>query len=262
MSELSETTVEVNGHACRVWRKGSGPRLGFVAGFGGQPRWSPFLDALAQTREVVVPSLPGFPGGEGHHSLHTHLDWVLATRDLLVAAGLEGCDMAASSVGAGLVAEVAALWPRSIRRLALVAPFGLFVSTTEQVDPWAQTSNAYAALMCEQPERYAELNERPEDADPVEWALAQIRAVETSARIYFPLGDTGLKQRLPRIEAPTLLLWGERDRVLSLGYAEHVARHIDTAKELRVIEGAGHLCELDQPQAAADAVLQWVRQGG
>ncbi len=41
------TSIEVNGFPVRVWRAGSGPKLGFLAGFGGLPRWVPFLDALA-----------------------------------------------------------------------------------------------------------------------------------------------------------------------------------------------------------------------
>ena len=41
-------TVDVNGFPRRVWSKGSGPELGFLAGFGGLPRWMPFLDELAE----------------------------------------------------------------------------------------------------------------------------------------------------------------------------------------------------------------------
>ena len=57
MSEPETLTVDVNGFATRVWRKGSGPKLGFLAGFGGLPRWVPFLDELANSRTVIVPSL-------------------------------------------------------------------------------------------------------------------------------------------------------------------------------------------------------------
>ena len=75
VSEIETTSVEVNGFPCRVWQRGSGPRLGFLAGFGGLPRWIPFLDILARERTVVVPSLPGFPGGDrGHSVLDSHLD--------------------------------------------------------------------------------------------------------------------------------------------------------------------------------------------
>src|SRR3954471_2236253 len=127
MSDPATTSVEINGFPCRIWQKGSGPKLGFLAGFGGLPRWIPFLDALAQQRTVVVPSLPGFPGGErGHTVLDNHLDWVLTTHQLLHKAALDGADPAGRSLGGSLAAEVAAIWPLSVKRLALIAPFGLF----------------------------------------------------------------------------------------------------------------------------------------
>src|ERR1700721_4048926 len=91
MAEPKTSTVEVNGFSCRVWTAGSGPKLGFLAGFGGLPHWVPFLDALAKPRTVIGPSLPGFPGGErGHSVLDSHLDWLLATRQILDKARLAG----------------------------------------------------------------------------------------------------------------------------------------------------------------------------
>jgi len=122
-SELETFSVDLNGFSSRVWKKGEGPPLGFLAGFGGLPRWIPFLDVLACERTVIVPSLPGFPGGErGHTVLDSHLDWMLAVRRLLQQAGLDGADLAGSSVGASFAAEIAAIWPNVVRRLALIAP--------------------------------------------------------------------------------------------------------------------------------------------
>ncbi|HEU0156748.1 MAG TPA: hypothetical protein VFQ82_11810, partial [Stellaceae bacterium] len=101
MTEPVTSSVEVNGFSCRVWTAGHGPKLGFLSGFGGLPRWIPFLDELARARTVVVPSLPGFPGGDlGHLVLDSHLDWVLAIRRLLDKAGLDGADLVGSSPGA------------------------------------------------------------------------------------------------------------------------------------------------------------------
>src|SRR5579863_2488782 len=103
MADPETSTVELNGFSTRVWKKGAGPKLGFLAGFGGLPRWIPFLDALARSRTVIVPSLPGFPGGErGHSILDSHLDWLLAVRRIVGLAGLDGADLAASTVGASL----------------------------------------------------------------------------------------------------------------------------------------------------------------
>src|SRR5579864_4645458 len=123
MTEPKTTSIEVNGYSCRVWTAGSGPKLGFLAGFGGLPKWIPFLDALAKERTVIVPSLPGFPGGErGHSVLDNHLDWVLAAHELVRKAGLDGADLAGCGIGSSFAAEIAAIWPQSARRLALIAP--------------------------------------------------------------------------------------------------------------------------------------------
>src|SRR5262249_27912651 len=135
MTEPATETVEVNGFPARVWRKGRGAKLGFLAGFGGLPRWIPGLDKLAESREVIVASLPGFPGATGHAVLDSHLDWVLAVRHLLSEAGLVGADIAGSSVGSSLALEIGAIWPETVRRLALVAPWGLFDEREPMADP-------------------------------------------------------------------------------------------------------------------------------
>lgn len=259
MSEPETTTLDLDGTPTRVWRKGSGRPIGFLAGFGGLPRWVPFLDRLAEGgRSVVVPSLPGFPGGgRGHAVLDTHLDWLLAVRQLLDAAGLEGADLAGSSVGASLAAEVAAVWPGSVRRLALVAPFGLFEESDPPADPWAQRSDAIPGLMTADPATWKALKAPPEGADPVEWPIEQTRAAEAAARIFWPLGDTRLERRLPLVKAPTLLLWGEGDRVVPPSYARRFAERLGGPSEIRTIPGAAHLAELDRPDEVARAILDW-----
>ncbi len=258
MADPVTSSVEINGFSCRVWTAGSGPRLGFLAGFGGLPRWVPFLDALARERTIIVPSLPGFPGGErGHTVLDSHLDWVLAVRQLLHGAGLDGADLAGSSVGGALAAEVAAIWPQSVRRLALIAPFGLFDENDPATDPWAQRAPDVPALLCNDPAHWEALKSEPEGHNSPEWPIEQTRASEAAARIFWPLGNTKLEKRLPLITAPTLLLWGEGDRVMPRGYADRFARGIAGPSEIRVIPDAGHLAELDQPDAVAAAILGW-----
>ncbi|MGH6982097.1 MAG: alpha/beta fold hydrolase, partial [Stellaceae bacterium] len=116
MTDFSENFVEVNGLPCRVWEKGDGKPLYFLAGVAGLPRWTKFLDRLAETRRVVAPSLPGFPGAQGHDLLDSHYDWVVAALDLLERAGMEnGSDLIGASVGGSLAAEVAAVSPSLVR---------------------------------------------------------------------------------------------------------------------------------------------------
>ena len=260
MADLTTSTVELNGFSCRVWKKGNGPKLGFLAGLGGLPRWIPFLDALSRERTVIVPSLPGFPGGErGHSVLDNHLDWVLATHQLLHKAGLDGADLAGSSVGASLAAEIAAIWPQSVRRLALIAPWGLFDESDPMTDPWAQRAPDVPGLLCADPARWEALKTEPEGQNSPEWPIEQVRASEAAARIFWPLGNTKLEKRLPLINAPTLLLWGGEDRIVPRSYADKFAKGIAGKSEIRVIPGAGHLAELDKPDETAAAILEWTK---
>jgi pimeloyl-ACP methyl ester carboxylesterase len=259
VSEPETLTVDVNGFPTRIWRKGSGPKIGFLAGFGGLPRWVPFLDELAKTRTVIVPSVPGFPGGDrGHSVLDSHLDWLLAVRELLEKADLAGADLAGSSVGASLAAEVAALWPAMVRKLALIAPFGLFDERDPPTDPWAQRADAVPGLMVNDPEIWKALKAVPDGANSVEWPIEQVRASESAARIFWPLGNTRLEKRLRLIQAPTLLVWGEHDKIMPRSYADKFAAGIAGKTEVRVIPGAGHLAELDKPAETAAAILAFL----
>jgi pimeloyl-ACP methyl ester carboxylesterase len=257
LSEPQTTTVEINGFPCRVWRKGSGPKLGFLAGLGGLPRWTPFLDRLAERRSVIVPSLPGYPGATGHNVLDNHLDWLLAVRQLIIAAGLDGADLAGSSVGAAFAAEMAAIWPGSVRRLALIAPFGLFDEKDPPTDPWAQRPDAVPALLCADPAAWERLKEPPPGTNSPEWAIEQNRANEAAARAFWPLGNTRLEKRLPYIAAPTLLIWGEEDRIMPTSYAQRFAAAMKAKPKVVTIPGAGHLAELDRPDAVAAPILEW-----
>ena len=259
MSEPATSTIDINGYATRVWRKGKGEAIGFLAGYGGLPRWVPFLDRLAERRTVIVPSLPGFPGGDrGHAVLDTHLDWVLAVRDLIDKAGLAGADLVGSSVGGSFAAEVAAIWPEKVKRLALIAPFGLFDEKDPATDPWAQKQDDIAGLMTADPAVYKKLKEMPAGANSIEWPIEQTRAAEAAARIFWPLGNTRLEKRLPSIKAPTLILWGERDRVMPKSYAAAFAKAMKAKTETKVIAGAGHLAELDKPDEVAAAILAFM----
>jgi pimeloyl-ACP methyl ester carboxylesterase len=60
------------------------------------------------------------------------------------------------------------------------------------------------------------------------------------------------------ITAPTLLLWGENDRVMPRSYADTIGRSIKGPCTIKTIAAAGHLAELDQPDAVAQAILAFL----
>jgi pimeloyl-ACP methyl ester carboxylesterase len=178
----------------------------------------------------------------------------------LQLAGLDSADLAGSSVGGSFAAEVAAIWPNVVRRLVLIAPWGMFDEKEPMTDPWAQRAPEVPALLCADPERWNRLKAEPEGVNSPEWPIEQVRANEAAARAFWPLGNTRLEKRLPLITAPTLLIWGAEDRIVPLRYAERFAAAIDASTQITTIPGAGHLAELDRPDEVAAAILRWTKE--
>jgi pimeloyl-ACP methyl ester carboxylesterase len=261
---MNERTVRVNGDPCRVWEKGSGEPIGYLAGLGGLNEWTPFLDELAKTRRVIVPSLPGFPGsGPSHRLLDTFADWLAATLDLLEGAGLDGCDLIGHSVGGALAAEVAAFSPKTVKRLVLIAPMGLYVESEPTTDVFAKRPDELPALLSTKPKEFAAARlTAPEglSADAaIEWQIVQARAAEAAARFLWPMGDLGLAKRLHRITCPTTLIWGAEDRIVPVSYAKKFEAGIAGGTEFKTIAGAGHAVDFDAASPLAASITQTLR---
>ncbi len=250
MTMPRETTLQVRGRPVRLWEKGAGPKVAVFPGFGGAPKWTPFLEALSTRRHVVVPSLPGQPGARGHDELDSTLDWIVAVGDLLDAASLHAVDLVGISVGSTLAAEAAAMWP-STARLVLVGPLGLCREDDPVADLWAQRPGALPELLCQAPERYSGLFAAASGEDQVELKILESRASEAAARLLWPLGDTQLERRLHRIRGRTLIVHGEADEVVPAVYPQLYAERIGAPVRIATLPQAGHLADLDQPEALA-----------
>jgi len=83
--------------------------------------------------------------------------------------------------------------------------------------------------------------------------LAQfIWAQACTGKFVWPVPDRGFKSHAHRIAAPTLIIWGKADRIIAPAYAQEFAGKIAGAR-IEVIDKAGHLPHLEQPDAVAKA---------
>jgi len=260
IAEYNERLIECSTGIVRVLEKGEGSKLGYFAGLHGMPKWQPILDELSTNRKIVSPSLPGHPGGSNYEYLDDALDWGLAVRDIHLAAGLDGADLIGTSIGATLAADIAAIWPGSVGKLVLIAPYGHYDEDFPTVDVFAQYPDQIPNVLSANGGNYSKYISAPDDEDEVEWDLSLLRAQMAAAQMLWPLGDTGILKRLKRITQPTLVVWGSDDRIIPASYADKFADAIAGQTRIKIVEGAGHKVEFDAPKEVADAICEFFEE--
>jgi pimeloyl-ACP methyl ester carboxylesterase len=243
----------------RYYEGGSGTPLVFLHGAGGIFPNDPFLDALAKRFHVFAPLLPGYGDSGECHELRDMLDITLHTWDVIEALGLKDPVLAGHSMGGMIAAEMAAIAPHDVSRLALIASGGLWLGAHPIPDIFTLLPYEYPAMMFHDPEKGAEFFTAGTSFSDPEWLkeflVRNARQLGMAGKILFPIPDRGLSGRLYRIGAKTLIIWGESDRLVPPVYARAFAEAIANSERIDIAE-AGHLLTLEQPEAVAAAVAK------
>ncbi|HVS84993.1 MAG TPA: alpha/beta fold hydrolase [Gaiellaceae bacterium] len=268
----------------REWRStplryavsGAGPPLVLVHGLGGTiANWRLLAPALAESRRVIVPDLPGH-GGSAPLPAATHVD---AFADAVLAV-LEAEDaLPAPWVGhslGGLVGLRAAVRrPEAVRGVLVAAGAGISSSTRA-------AEATLAALALVQPGRalapWRGRLSRSRTARRLTfggWAVADTDALEPEAAEAFLSGpaehtDTAAAGRallasdpradLDRVTCPVLCLWGTNDNWVPLADGMEYARRLRAP--LRAIAGCGHLLIGERPDACLRAIADFLAELG
>lgn len=241
----------------RVLVAGSGPPVVFLHGAMGLT-WDPFLDSLAERHTVYAPELPGTSPGDPDaiKALDDMWDLVLHYYDLLDRLGLESAAVVGHSFGGMVAAEIAATDPKRVSRLALISPVGLWrddmpVAQFMTMSPEEVAEIAFADPGGELAQQFLAL---PEDETEMQDLLIKtVWSQACAAKFMWPLPDKGLRKRLYRITAPTLIVWGKADRLAPPGYADEFAKRIADAR-VELLDGAAHLPQLEQQAATSRLV--------
>jgi pimeloyl-ACP methyl ester carboxylesterase len=244
--------------------KGEGPAVMFFHGPWGLT-WGAFLDALARGFTVYAPEHPGTTPGQPDtvHQVDNLWDLVLCYDELLEQLRLSEVMLVGHSFGAMVACEVAAMRPSRVRRLVLIDPIGLWRDDVPVTNWMLVSPQDLPRHVFREPEGAAAkaLFSIPED--PEEAAVARTRltwAMGSTGKFIWPIPDKGLKKRIHRIEAtPTLLVWGQEDRLVPPVYAEEFGRWLAQTRT-DIIKEAGHAPHLEQPETVADLVQAFLKE--
>lgn len=247
MSEAALELVEVNGVGLQLRRTGSGPKLLFLEPHVGLWKAEDFLAELARHYTVLVPSHPGFEESPTVDHFNAVEDLAYLYLDLFEQEDLEDLNVVGASFGAWVALSVAIKDARRFRSLVLIDPVGAHFGGPEDEDiadifSMGEVEFAQKAFADEEKgyKNYPDLSD--------EELLISSRNREAAARYaWMPcLYDPKMKYRLHRVAVPTLVLWGEADRITARDYAERMAAGIPAAK-FATLPNAGHFPYIEQP---------------
>lgn len=230
-----------------ITRSGAGPRLLFLHGIDGTESCAAAAAALAENHEVILPDHPGFGHSDSADEIASVSDLAYFYLDLMDELNLNGVDLVGHCLGGWIAAELAIRNTSRIRSLTLVASAGLRVDGIPMGDPflWSPEENVRQSLIDAHmiTTRLAE----PVTETAVEIALKNQQAAARytwSPRLHNP----ALRNWLHRIDVPTLIIWGDQDRIFPAAYA-HAFETFVPQTELTIFKDCGHLPMLEKQEA-------------
>ena len=252
--ETAAGRLKVQGIDLEVRRRGAGRPILLLHGFDTIDAGAPFLDRLARLGEVIAPSSPGFGNSPRPADFDTVYDLVHLYLAVLAQLPGEKITLIGFSFGGWLAAEAAAACTHRIDRLVLVDPLGIKISgreTPDILDIFNRSPDEVRQASWHDPERFApDYNAMSDEALVV---LARNREALCRYAWHPYMYNPQLRRWLGRIDVPTLVLWGESDRVVSPDYGSTYAGMIPGAR-FEMIARAGHHPEIEQPEAFAEQV--------
>ena len=266
--------VEVMGRPVNVIDLGEGPPLVFVHGLSGSwPNWLEQLPVFAQRRRVIAMDLPGFGHSPMPAERITISGYARILDDLFGTLGLDAATLVGNSMGGFISAELAIAFPERVERLVLVSAAGISThgrGDVERVVPSLRRVErvlaAYTAWMAARSDTVARrpglrnatfglVTRHPSRLDAA-LVAEQLRGAgkpgfmqALQANLEYPI-----RERLGEIACPTLIVWGDEDRLITVRDADVFEQLIPSSRKV-IFENTGHMAMLERP-AAFNALLE------
>ena len=258
-------------HGERIAYADLGPRTGrtivLIHGYADSSLgWTPLLPALDRSARLLLMDLRGHGASAKPECCYTRFDFAFDIRLLLDRLRIKSADVIGHSLGSIVAQTIAELWPERVGHLVLISSTG---GTRAGCGSSALAAEGIASRMRAMVEGFRDPldPDRPPLTDwyaspaPIPEAFLRLErraGADIPARVWRAVLDeaiigSDLQPLLPRIVAPTLLLWGEKDPIM--GAADRCSLHEALpAARMRVFDGLGHNPHAEQPQLVADEI--------
>ncbi len=255
---FTESTETITGCNVRFMRGGKGAPLLFLHGSSGAARWAPFMEKLAENHEVIVPEHPGFGASGSPEWLDGMSDLAFFYLDVIDHLGLDKVNLVGGSIGGWLAAEVAIRNQTKLNSLTVVAPAGIRVKGLRKGDVFMWNAEETARNLFHDQSYADQMLAAPPSKEGLELVLKNKLTTAKLAwepRFYNP----DLHKWLHRITVPTLILWGDSDKVVPAGYGPAWQELVPNSR-LEIIEHCGHLPQIEKTDRFVQLVDGFIRE--
>jgi pimeloyl-ACP methyl ester carboxylesterase len=248
MTDFTKRDVIVDGIRVQILEAGEGEPLVYFHGAGTTSGFQELLP-LSVSRRLIIPIHPGFGASADDVAINSMLDYAVHYALLFDQLDLTGpADIVGHSLGGWIASLFAVLNGRRIRRLALACPAGLRVPEHPTADLFTIRAERVPSTIVSSPEALARI---PSLNLTTDMKVARYREMTSLARVIWDRNyEPKLARWLGRVTTPTLILWGEHDRVIPVEQAGFWAARLANS-EVATFAGAGHLLFFEAPEAVA-----------
>ncbi len=251
------TVPGIGGTEVTVTDRGTGRPFLLLHGGGGPATVTAWADRLAAARpaRVITPVHPGFNGTPRPDGLDSPGGLAAVYAALLDELDLRDVTVVGNSIGGWIAAELAVLGSDRISGYVLVDAVGIEVPGHPVADFFSLTPAEVAQRSYYDP---AAFGVDPAALPPE--ARAAMAGNRATLAVYggAGMGDPTLAPRLGAVAKPVLVAWGEADRIGDPDFGRAFAAAIPGA-EFRLLEQAGHMPQIETPDALIEAVWSFVK---
>jgi pimeloyl-ACP methyl ester carboxylesterase len=275
---LKDRYIKVGNHRTRYWALGDkGTTVILIHGLCvSADIWMHNIEALAKEHRVFVPDLVGFGRSDEPESSFSPSDYTCFLDDFMDILNLEKVNLVGQSLGGGIALNYAIQFPQKVNKLVLAGSAGLgrevvwtlrlksipFLGELISVRSRKGVELSFKLAVCNQAlitkdfvELYYEFFSQPRFQ---KFSLRIVRSIINirGARdeVLAPIQDN-----LDRVTQPTLIIWGEKDRVLPLKHAYHARERLPNAR-LEIFEGCGHIPFFERAEEFNHLVLDFLAE--
>jgi pimeloyl-ACP methyl ester carboxylesterase len=265
LAGLARKEMELPGGLRYVYLEGGrGEPLMLLHGFGAnKDNFARVAKYLTPHYRVIIPDHIGFgESAKPPKADYTPRAQAERLRVLARALGIPRLHLGGNSMGGHIALAYAALYPKEVASLWLLAPAGVWSAPPSEIRKRIAESGRNPMIVKNE-EEFAELVAVVTAAplpiprrflDVV--AQERIRNHDLEQRIFKQLADDSVEQRVRGLATPALIVWGAQDRVLHPASAG-ILQLLLTRSEAILMPGVGHLPMLEQPEQCAFDYLRF-----